>query len=121
MIRPIVLNTRPREQSADLSAVLSAAGCEGVEAPPIAIEPAWDAVELERTVAALQRGEYAWLVLQSANAATSLPLEHVNVLCGEATARALGISVAQTLVRFSANAAVETLRPLLRRADHVLV
>jgi len=116
-----VLNTRPREQAAELSALLRAAGFEPVEAPAIEIQPAWEPAELQRVSADLRGGLYAWLVLQSANAAASLPLEHVNVLCGEATARALGAPVAQTLARFSATAAVEALRPLLRPADCVLV
>jgi len=36
-----VLNTRPREQAAELSRLLSQAGFDVVEAPAIVIVPAW--------------------------------------------------------------------------------
>jgi uroporphyrinogen-III synthase len=121
MKRLVVLNTRPPEQAAELSALLRAAGCKPVEAPATRIEPAWIPAELSRARKILRRGDYAWLVLQSANAARWLPFEHVNILCGAATARALGIDVTHTLERFSARAALQTLLPLLRRDDRVLV
>jgi uroporphyrinogen-III synthase len=123
MKRAIVLNTRPRDQAAELSRLLRDAGCEPVEMPATDIVPAWDPVELSRACGGLARRSYSWLVLQSQNAAHALPtdLRGVNILCGAATARALQIDAAETLQRFSATAAQQMLRPLLRPGERVLV
>ena len=121
MKRPLVLNTRPRDQASDLSALLSAAGFDVVDMPAIEIESAWDAAELQRSADYLQRGAYSWLVLQSANAGRMLPLERVNIMCGARTAQTLRIHAAHTLERFSASVALRILQPLLREGERVLV
>jgi len=123
--RPLVLNTRPREQASELSSLLHAAGFDVAEAPAIAIVPAWDASTLERVRLDLQRRAFDWIVLASQNAAHGL--EHElracgdRVLCGAATATALGVDGARILDRFSAAAALEALRPLIKQNQRVLV
>jgi len=118
-----VLNTRPREQAAELSALLRVAGFEAVEASAIAIERAWSAHDFEATLSALASGSYACVVLQSANAACGLEehLPNASVVCGASTARALDLDAAVTLERFSAAAALEAMTPVLRAGDRVLV
>lgn len=122
-----VLNTRPREQAAELSTLLRSAGFEVIEAPAIQVAPAWDVAELARVTTALRRHEYAWLVLSSANAAQFLlreipdAFEHAPVLCGSATARSLRIQPALALERFSAAAALDALLPRVKPGIRVLV
>src|SRR5207253_2924198 len=79
----VVLNTRPREQAAELSGLLEQAGFSAIEAPAIAIMPAWDPVELEAVRRNLQAGAYALVVLASQNGAHGLEAElrEVRVMC----------------------------------------
>jgi uroporphyrinogen-III synthase len=122
MKRPVVvLNTRPRDQAAELTALLRRAGCEPLEQPAIEIVPAWQLAELQRVRDDLQRRAYAWLVLQSVNAGRLLPLQHARILCGMTTARALHIQPAVSLERFSAAGALDSLRPVLRGGERVLI
>lgn len=123
MTRLRVLNTRPREQAAELSRLLRLAGFEVVDAPAIAVEPAWDAAELAAVRAELAAGAFAWVVLASANAGRALAgaLLHAQVACGTATARKLDVRPAVTLERFSAASALESLRARVRAGDRVLV
>lgn len=116
----VVLNTRPREQAAELSALLRQAGFRPAELPAIEIVPAWRPAERARVAARLRAGDYAWVVLGSRNAGRYLreavgadALDGARVLCGQATAAALGLSTALSVDRFSAQAALEVLRPLL--------
>ncbi|MBV9578579.1 MAG: uroporphyrinogen-III synthase [Chloroflexi bacterium] len=121
----VVLNTRPREQSGELSKLLHAAGFEVVEAPAIAIVPAWDAAVLEQIRGDLARGVFDWVVLPSQNAGRGLETElrrgAARVLCGTATARGLDVPAGQQLERFSAAAALDLLRTLVSPGQHVLV
>ena len=123
MMLPVVLNTRPREQAAQLSQLLQSAGFLVVEAPAIAIVPAWDNAELETVRRGLARGDFAWVVLASQNAGRELVpgLGSARVICGAATAQALGVNAALLLEQFSAKAATEALRPRLSPGDRVLV
>ena len=118
-----MVNTRPREQAAELSRLLAAAGFEVLEAPAIATVPAWNPEELAAVRGNLASGGYAWIVLPSHNAARDLVdnLRHGRVVCGAATAQALGLKDALTLDRFSAAAALELLRPLVRPGARILV
>jgi uroporphyrinogen-III synthase len=120
-----VLNTRPREQASELSSLLRAAGFEVAEAPAIAIVAAWDTSSLHQVRTDLHRRAFAWIVLPSQNAAHGLDLElracGGHVLCGAATAKVLGLDRARVLDRFSAAAALEALRPLVKRGQRVLV
>jgi len=119
----VVLNTRPREQAAELSGLLEQAGFSAIEAPAIAIVPAWDPVELEAVRRNLQAGAYSLVVLASQNGAHGLDAElrDVRVMCGAATAAALGLEPLIALQRFSAAAALDAIRAYLNRADRVLV
>jgi uroporphyrinogen-III synthase len=123
--RPLVLNTRPTEQASELSDLLRAASIEVAEAPAIAIVPSWDAPALEQARAHLRDGFFAWVVLASQNAGRGLEDElraHADrVLCGAATAAALGLDYASVLDRFSAAAALKVLRPLVTSGQRVLV
>jgi uroporphyrinogen-III synthase len=123
--RLVVLNTRPAEQAAELTQLLLGANFEVVEAPAIAIVPAWDALTLDQTRRDLLGGAFAWIVIASQNAGRGLEEElrgHTRrVLCGAATAAVLGLDHARTLERFSAAAALGALRPVLRRGQRVLV
>ena len=123
MRRPIILNTRPREQAAELTRLLSMRSFEVREAPATAISSAWKPVELQAVRDDLGRGAYAWVVLQSRNAADGLEgaLLDVNLLCGAATADALGLNPSIALDRFSATAALEVLRPRVTPGQRVLV
>jgi uroporphyrinogen-III synthase len=119
-----VLNTRPREQAAELSSLLRAAGLEPVELPAIEIVEAWAPGERQRVLAALREGRYDWLVLQSQNAGRAvmpLPPHRAEVCCGASTAHTLGIAATLVLQHFSAATALEALRPLLRGGQRVLV
>lgn len=117
-----VLNTRPHEQAAELSRQLRSAGFEVVEAPAIAIQPAWQPDELACVREDIAAGRFEWVVLASANAGRGLEsdLARANVLCGTATARALHLD-ALTLERFSAAAALEVLRSRVHSGMRVLV
>ncbi len=118
-----MLNTRPREQAVELSELLKQAGFEPVEAPAIEIESAWDPAELETARQDLAAGVFDWVVLASQNAGSSLlsELGATRVLCGSATARALGVTSAFALRRFSAAAALHVLGPMVRPGAYVLV
>lgn len=118
-----VLNTRPREQAAELSEALRADGLIPVEAPAIAIEPAWESDRLTATRDALRAGAYAWVILASANAGRALldDLGQTPVLCGASTAHALGIQPRVTLPRFNASTALAAIAPRLQPGDRVLL
>ncbi len=122
-MRPRVLNTRPREQSAELSQLLVAADFEPIEAPAIATVVAWDASELNRVRHDLHARAFEWVVLPSQNAARGLEheLPNAHVVCGAATARALGLAADVELERFSARAALEALRARITSGTRVLV
>jgi uroporphyrinogen-III synthase len=123
--RPLVLNTRPREQAPELSSLLRAAGFDVAEAPAIAIVPAWDESTRQSLSFDLQRHAFDWVVLPSQNAAQGLERDlgayGERVVCGAATAAALGLDKARVLDRFSAAAALEALRPLVKPGQRVLV
>ena len=125
MSRLTVLNTRPREQAAELSRLLRAADFDVVEAPAIATQPAWDAAELDRVRGALVRGEFTWIVLPSQNAGSALVSELVQaddrIVCGTSTAAGLGLQHAATLERFSGASALEFLQHRLTPGQKVLV
>jgi uroporphyrinogen-III synthase len=118
-----VLNTRPREQAAELSRLLSQAGFDVVEAPAIEIVPAWEPAELNSVREDLAKGAFDWVVLASQNAAHGLEdqLRGANVVCGASTAHALGLTPSLQLDKFSATAALAALRPLLQSGQRVLV
>jgi uroporphyrinogen-III synthase len=118
-----VLNTRPSEQARELSRLLEAAGFDVLEAPAIAIVPAWDPVELATVRRDLAAGAFDWVVLASQNAAHGLEAElaSASVVCGASTAHALGLLPKLQLDRFSAGAALEVLRPHVRPRQRVLV
>ena len=120
-----VLNTRAREQAAELSKLLRAAAFEVVEAPAIAIEPAWDPCELEAVRLRLQNGEYTWVVLQSHNAALELAADlresRTRIACGKATENTFHLTASIALERFSASAALDALRLRLQKGDRVLM
>jgi uroporphyrinogen-III synthase len=119
----VVVNTRPRDQAAELSRLLAAAGFEVLEAPAIETVAAWDAADLETVRADVASGAYAWVVLPSQNAGRALAaaLSQVRVVCGAGSAQALGVTPTITLNRFSASAALEALRPLVRPGQRILV
>jgi len=121
--RPLVLNTRAQEQAAELSRLLAEAGFEPVEAPAIAIVAGWDTAELESVRRDLRAGVYERVVLPSQNAARGLEtdLAAARVVCGAATAEALGIVPEVAIERFSAAAALDVLRPRLAPGARVLV
>jgi uroporphyrinogen-III synthase len=123
MSRPVVLNTRPRDQSALLSRLLTEAGFESVEAPAIEIVPAWSFAELEGARRELRAGTFDWVILPSQNAGDFLrhDLSAVRVVCGAATARTLKLETAIKLDRFSAVAALAALKPLIKPGQRVLV
>lgn len=107
---PVVLNTRPAEQAAELSQLLRAAGLSVAQAPAIAVVAAWDPGQLEEARRALRSGAYTWVVLASPNAGRELLndlLANAQIVCGTSTARTLGLDrVAVALDRFSASAAL---------------
>jgi uroporphyrinogen-III synthase len=119
----VVLNTRPREQAAELTDLLAQAGFEPLEAPAIEIQPAWEQAELEIARQKLGAGAFDWVVLASQNAGSSLQpeLRANRVVCGSATAHALGVTSEFALRRFSAAAALHVLGPMVRPGQHVLV
>jgi uroporphyrinogen-III synthase len=113
---PTVLNTRAREQAADLSRLLEEAGFLAVEAPAIAIVDAWQPDELAR----VQQRAYDWIVLASPNAGRRLDLTRGRVICGTSTASTLGVSAEIALERFSAATALEAMRHRVSAGTHVL-
>jgi len=68
--RPRVLVTRAREQARVLAEALEARGIEAVLVPTIALEPAEPGGPLD--AAARRIGDYAWVVVTSANGADAL-------------------------------------------------
>jgi uroporphyrinogen-III synthase len=118
-----VLNTRPREQAAELSRLVLEAGFEPVEAPAIDTVPAWDEAELYTVQLGLQAAAFDWVVLPSANSGRRLrgELGSARVMCGTATARALAIDAEIELERFSAAAALAALQPILSRGERILL
>jgi len=125
VIGALVLNTRPAEQASELSTLLRAAGFGVVEAPAIAIVPAWDAATFESVRRDLRDGVFDWVVVASQNAGHGLESElrsaGSRVVCGAATAQALSLSDARVVDRFSATTALQTLRPLVRVGQRALV
>src|SRR6266542_2716233 len=67
-----VLVPRAREQAGRLSALLRERGAEPLEVPTIAVHPPASFAELDRAVAALADGAYAWVALTSANGVAAL-------------------------------------------------
>jgi uroporphyrinogen-III synthase len=120
---PVVVNTRSREQAAELSRLLRAAGFEPLEVPAIEVVSCFNPEERASILERLRAGAYAWLVLPSRNAARFFPeaLMHQQVLCGRATAGSLELGKATTLDPFSASAALAWLTPRLCAADRVLM
>ncbi len=118
-----MFNTRPREQAAELSRLLSQAGFDAVEAPAIEIVPVWQPAELESVRRKLADGAFDWVVLSSQNAANGLEdqLPSVRVVCGASTAHALRLTPDLALERFSAAAALEAMLPLVRSGQRALV
>jgi uroporphyrinogen III methyltransferase/synthase len=135
-----VLVTRPREQAAELVALLESQGAEPIEAPMIRIAPPDDYGPLDAACAAIHR--YDWVILASANAveafikrllATPLDLRALSgvKLCavGPATADRLadlGLKVDLMPAEYRAEAMIEALatsgnleglRVLIPRAD----
>jgi uroporphyrinogen III methyltransferase/synthase len=121
--RGVVLNSRPRDQAAELSRLLAAAGFEVLEAAAIETVPAWEPSALRQVRRDLVAGLWDWVVLPSQNAGRQLvqELKHARVVCGTSSARALGLTPTVTLDRFSASAALEVLRPLVRPGQRILV
>jgi uroporphyrinogen-III synthase len=120
----LVLNTRPREQAAELSDLLREAGFDPLEVPAIETVAAWRADELRAVQAQLRRGDYAWAVFASRNAVrffveglvsvggSSADLAATRLLVGPGTAealRAVGLAPARVLERFSAATALASL------------
>jgi uroporphyrinogen III methyltransferase/synthase len=62
-----VLVPRARDQAGDFSALLRARGAEPLEVPTIEIRPVASTAELDRAVAGLAAGRFAWVVLTSVN------------------------------------------------------
>jgi uroporphyrinogen-III synthase len=120
-----VLNTRAREQAGELSTLLREAHFEVIEAPAIAIEPAWDPRELDAIRRHLLNREYTWIVLPSQNAAhgliTELRATVARIVCGKATESACRVRASVALERFSAAAALDALRPHLQPGQRVLM
>jgi uroporphyrinogen-III synthase/uroporphyrinogen III methyltransferase/synthase len=123
--RPVVLNTRPRAQAELLSDVLRQAGFEPLEAPAIEIVPVWDTPELAAARRDLQAGLFDWVILPSQNAGRPLvdDLGSARLVCGMATAHALGLrpAVDLVLIKFSAEAALEALGRLAVPGQRVLL
>jgi uroporphyrinogen-III synthase len=122
-VRPRVLNTRPREQAAELSRLLRQAGFDAIEAPAVAISQAWDAAELANVRQELRARRFEWVVLPSQNAARQLrdELSGARILCGAATAQVLGINADVVLARFSAGAALAALESSVVPGTRLLV
>ncbi len=124
MATPLVLNTRPAEQAAELTRALRRRGLAVLEAPTVEVQ-AIPPQNLSEVLSRLRHGHFTWTVVPSANAArflvdalesagaTPAALSRTRVLCGAATAALLarrGVLAERTLERFSAAEALETLR-----------
>ncbi len=124
-MKSTVLNSRPREQAAELTRLLAKAGFEVVEAPAIATVSAWDPEVLHTVRSNLAARAYAWVVLPSQNAgrllADDLRRAGASVVCGAASARALRLAPEFALDSFSASAALEVLRPVVQAGQRILV
>lgn len=120
-----VLNTRPREQAAELSQLLRQAGFVPFEVPAIETAAAWRPDELRDVLSTLRADGYAWAVCSSRNAVRfflegligvgggAADLRSTRLLAGTGTAEALrelGLTPARVLEHFSAEAALEVLR-----------
>ena len=57
----MVLNTRPRDQTAAAQSAADEAGFESVEAPAIEVVPAWSFAELESARRELRAGAFDWV------------------------------------------------------------
>jgi uroporphyrinogen-III synthase len=122
--RRVVLNTRAAAQASELSRLLTQAGFEPVEAPAITIAHGWgDTTTLDDIRRDLRAGLFDWVVLPSQNAGRDIAAElaGARIVCGAATAAALGITPEVVLDRFSAAAALETLRLRVLPGQRVLV
>jgi len=122
--RPRVLNTRPREQAAELSRLLEEAGFEPVEAPAIDVVALAHVADLPAIERSLRSGSFDWVVLASRNAAHAFDindLRRARVVCGVATARALRLEPAVALDRFSAADALDSLRGVVQPGQRALV
>jgi uroporphyrinogen III methyltransferase / synthase len=122
--RHVVLNTRPREQAAELSKLLAQAGFEVIEAPAIDIVFCGNVAELPAVMSDLRADVFDWVVLASQNAGrafTAEDLRRTRIVCGQATAQALGLVPAVVLERFSASAALEAMRPRVRPGERALL
>lgn len=118
-----MLNTRAAEQAAELSRLLAGYNFEPIQAPAITILHGWDPAALEDVRRDLHAGLFDWIVLPSQNAgrAIAADLPDAHVLCGAATASALGITPEVVLDRFSASAALAALRLRIMPGQRVLV
>lgn len=125
MSSPVVLNTRPRDQAAELSDLLRQAGYTPVEVPAIESVAAWNADELSEVLQRLRSGRYSWAVFASRNAVrffleglsamggSADDVLSLKLLAGTGTAEALhahGLVATRTLERFSAAAALGVLQ-----------
>ncbi len=130
--RPLVLNTRPRDQAAELSQALERRGFQVLEVPAVQVVPLED-LDLRPVLHRLCSGELAWTIVPSANAGRYLldaleraggsadDLARTRILCGSATATTLadrGLRATTALDRFSAADALRALdrEPLEGRA-----
>ncbi len=122
--RPLVLNTRPAGQAADLTDHLRALGLDVVEAPTTRVVAACSPEDARRMAERVRAGAYDWVVVPSANAAQfwldalagtgvdATDLRGTRLLCGTATAKVLervGLRPTQVLERFSATEALNLL------------
>ena len=123
MSRVVVLNTRAAEQAGELTRLLRATNFHAIEAPAITIAHGWDPATLEAVRRDLRAGLFDWVVLPSQNAgrAIAADLHDAHVICGAATATALGIVAEIALDRFSASAALHALRLRATPGQRVLV
>ena len=133
-----MLVTRPAEAAGELAALLTAAGCEPVVAPTVAIQPVEDVTGLDRALREI--GAYRWVILTSANAAVVFAqraaalrvdrdaLAKTTLVTGRAGAamlEAVGMKVGRVVSPFSAAAVLKALeaeavagqRVLLPRAE----
>jgi uroporphyrinogen III methyltransferase/synthase len=132
-----VLVTRTRQQASALSRLLSQQGAEPIELPALELVPRADPRRLARTISALTRGRYQWVVFTSANGvdiffrrlketgrdARAFAGARVCAI-GPGTAEALaahGLRADLVPQEFVAESVVEALRPHLRPGNRVLV
>jgi uroporphyrinogen III methyltransferase/synthase len=132
-----VLVTRTRQQASALSRLLSQQGAEPIELPALELVPRADPRRLARTISALTRGRYQWVVFTSANGvdiffrrlreagrdARAFAGARVCAI-GPGTAAALaahGLRADLVPEEFVAESVVEALRLHLRPGNRVLV